>query len=158
MAYGALSTGISAYFTDDESGKSSVETGVWPGINVGGAILTGNGWTNLHNIWLLPGGEDVITGIIISWSDNKGEKVNEVIIGGNTFWAGIGESGEILSGNYILNKKQDNMYRFDSDMHGKEFTIQLVLENGMKVEKKFVPKWRDEKPSGWNSQTTDIDN
>lgn len=149
MAYGALSTGISAYFTDDESSKSRVETDIWPGIDANGAILTGNGWTNLHNIWLLPGGEDIITDIIISWSDNKGEKVNEAIIGGHTFWAGTSGSGEILRGDYILNKKRDNMYRFDSDMHGKEFTIQFILDDGQIISKTFIPKWKDEKPEEW---------
>lgn len=149
--YIMLGSAVFSYFDDDEiSADNTFTTGTWPDIDVDSAILTGNGWTLLHNIFLIPGESDIIDKIVISWTDNKGERVKEAEIGGETFWSGTNSSGDILDGNYVLDKKKHNKYRFDSDMRHKIFTIQLILSDDQIIEKTFEPKWRDEKPEGWN--------
>ncbi len=152
--YSIISMGTLSYFSDKEDADGTFTSGVWPDIDVIDAMLTGNGYNLLHNIWLIPGDSDMIDKISISWTDNNGEKVNDVDIGGYRFWTGISGSGDMLDGNYLLDKKQDNRYRFDSDMHEKTFTLQLILYDGQIIERTFIPKWRDEKPEGWNSHTT----
>lgn len=159
IVYSVLSMATFSYFDDKEKSAGILATGIWPYIDTKSAILTGNGYNLLHNIFIIPDdGTYVIDKIIISWADDNGYKVNKAYLGGEKIWEGISGPGLEIDANYILDKKVNNRYRFDidynSDMHGKEFTIEIILENGMVIKEKFIPKWRDEKPSGWNSQTT----
>lgn len=149
IVYGLWSVATYAYFDDTETVRdNSIVAGTWMSIDSEGAILTGNGMTNLHGIFLVPGepgSDNVIDKISISWTGGDGE-VTEIRIGGDIFWAGVGESGQELIGNYVVDKKIVNKYRFDSDMHGKTFTISFTMSSGQVISDTFTPKWKDEKP------------
>lgn len=147
--YGALSMATSAYFNDVEKIKdNSIAAGTWMGVDPSSAILTGNGYTLLHNIFLIPDRDsDTIDKIVVSWTDNKGESIDEIRINGKLLWSGNAKSGDVLDlEGYVLDKKEDSLYRFNSDMHGKTFTIGFIMDDGQVIENTFEPKWKDEKP------------
>ena len=146
--YGVLSMATYSYFNDVEVVKSTMIAGTWMGIDTTSAILTGNGWTNLHGIFIIPGGpgsDNKISKIAISWTGGEG-KVTEIRIGGHKFWSGIGNSGQELTSEdgYIVDKKSVNEYSFDSDVHGKTFTIDFTMDGGQVIRETFTPKWKSE--------------
>lgn len=162
-AYGVWSMATFAYFNDVEEVKdNSITAGTWISIDSSSAILTGNGMTNLHGIFLVPGepgSDNVIDKISISWTGGEG-KVTEIRMGGDMFWSGIGESGQELVGNYVVDKKTVNEYRFSSDVHDETFTISFTMSNGQVISDTFTPKWKDEKPEEQGSslsQSSDSD-
>lgn len=159
--YGVWNVATYAYFDDVDVVKdNSITADTWMSVDTDSAALTGNGWANLHGIFLVPGepgSDNVINKISISWTGGEG-KVTEVMIGGYRFWSGIGASGQELIGNYAVDKKTVNEYRFDSDMHGKTFTIDFTMGNGQVISETFTPKWRDEKPEGWKSSSSSDSN
>ncbi len=148
-----------SYFNDVEVIKgNTITAGTWMGIDTRSATLTGNGWTNLHGIFLIPGGsgsDNKISKISISWTGGEG-KVNEIRIGGHIFWSGIGVSGQELTreDGYIVDKKSVNEYNFNSDMHGKTFTIDFTMDDGQVISETFTPKWKDEKPEEWKPSSS----
>lgn len=124
-----------AYFSDTEvslqnslsawSGEDLTECG---GLNVitEDAKLTGDG-RKLFKIALETSDstDTLIDNITISWLDDSGEKTKKIKIGGTTFWKGSESSGESLDGNYTLLQSESKWFSawFDSDMHGKNFSI-----------------------------------
>lgn len=159
--YGVWNMATYAYFDDVDAVKdNSITVGTWMSIDSSSAILAGNGWANLHGIFLIPGepgSDNVIDKISISWTGGEG-KITEVMIGGYRFWSGIGTSGQELIGNYVVDKKTVNEYSFDSDMHGKTFTIDFTMDDGQIISNTFTPKWKDEKPEGWKSSSSSDSN
>ena len=160
--FGVFGMDTYSYFSNIEIAKSTMTAGTWMGIDTEKAILTGNGWTNLHGIFLIPGGpgsDDRISKIAISWTGGEG-KVTGIRIGGKIFWSGIGVSGQELTAedSYTLDKKSVNEYSFDSDMHGKTFTIDITMDDGQVISETFSPKWRDEKPEGHESSSDNGNN
>ncbi|MBA3037934.1 MAG: hypothetical protein FP814_15775 [Desulfobacterium sp.] len=65
--------------------------------------------------------------MIVNWTVNNGEKIEEIRIGGVTFWSGSEIADAVLDGNYILSKKERIEFRFDSDMQGRSFTITFIM-------------------------------
>ncbi len=124
-----------AYFSDTEASVQN-SLSAWScelppecgGLNVStdDAKLSGNG-RKLSKIALqtLNGTDVLIDNITISWLDDSGEKIKKIKIGGTTFWKGSESSGESLDGNYTLHQSESKWFsaRFDSDMHGKKFSI-----------------------------------
>lgn len=145
--YGVWSVATSAYFSDVGSIiDNSIAMSTWMSIDSGSAILAGNGYTLLHSILLIPDEDgDTIDKIAVSWTDDNGENINEIRIGGEIFWSGNAKSGDILDGDdYILDKRENNKYRFSSDMHDKAIMIEFYMDNGQIITDIFTPKWRDD--------------
>lgn len=158
--YGAWSMTTYSYFNDAEVVKGTMTAGTWMGVDTESTILTGNGWTNLHGIFLIPGGpgsDNKISKISISWTGGEG-KVTEIRIGGYKFWSGLGDSGQELTSEdgYIIDKKSVNQYSFDSDMHGKTFTIDFTMDGGQVISETFSPKWRSEESENEDRATVEI--
>ena len=133
-----------SYFSDTEvSVGNTFRAGTWEtqagylNIDTGGAKLTGNGG-KLHSIILdLNTTQNVtIDRMIIDWGVNNGEKIEEIRIGGATFWSGSEISDAVLDGEYILTKKEQLDFTFDSDMQGRSSTITFIM--GDSSEKKII--------------------
>src|SRR3990167_8593773 len=90
VTYSVLSMATFSYFDDKEKNVGMVATGTWPYIDSGSAMLTGNGYNLLHNIFIIPDDDTyVIDKIIISWEDDDGDKVYKAYLGGKEIWEGI---------------------------------------------------------------------
>jgi hypothetical protein len=124
-----------SYFSDTEvSAGNTFSAGTWEtqagylSIDTGGAKLTGNGG-KLHSMILdLNTAQNItIDKMIINWTVNNGEKIEEIRIGGAIFWSGSEIADAVLDGEYILTKKEHIEFRFDSDMQGRSFTITFIM-------------------------------
>lgn len=143
IAYALLNPTFS-YFSDTEvSAGNTFTAGTWEtqsmylSIDTDGAKLTGNGG-KLHCIVLDLNTTQNITidKMVINWTVNNGEKIEEIKIGGATFWSGSAIADAVLDGEYILTKKEHIEFRFDSDMQGRSFTITFIM--GDSSEKKII--------------------
>lgn len=144
-----LSMSTYSYFSNTEIVESTMTVGTWMGIDTSSAMLTGNGLANLHGIFIIPGGpgsDNKISKISISWTGGEG-KVTGIRISGKVFWSGVGISGQELTAEdgYIVDNRSVNEYSFDSDMHGKIFTIDITTDDGQVISGTFSPKWKDGK-------------
>ena len=139
VAYFLLNTTFS-YFSDTEvSTGNTFRAGTWEtqagylSIDTGGAKLTGDG-EKLHSIILDLNTTQNITidKMIINWTVNNGEKIEEIKIGGATFWSGSEIADAVIDGEYILTKKEHIEFRFDSDMQDRSFTITFIMGDSSK--------------------------
>jgi predicted ribosomally synthesized peptide with SipW-like signal peptide len=139
VAYALINPTFS-YFSDTEvSTGNTFRTGTWEtqagylNIDTGAAKLTGNGG-KLHSILIDLNTTHSITidKMIVNWTVNNAEKIEEIRIGGATFWAGSELSDALLDGEYILTKEEQIQFRFDSDMQGKSFTVTFIMGDSSK--------------------------
>lgn len=147
--YSVLSMGALSYFDDKEKSMGALTTGTWPYVDANSAILESlgdNKYNLLYDVFIIPDDDlFVIKKITIGWAGDNGNKIRNVNLGGKEIWKGISGPGLEIDTNYILDKKVSFDMEFNSDMGGKEFIIQLVFENGLTIEKKFVPEQVDRK-------------
>ncbi|MBU3967165.1 MAG: hypothetical protein KKG76_07320 [Euryarchaeota archaeon] len=134
IAYALLHTTFSSFSDTEVSAGNTFTAATWEtqagylSIDTSGAKLTGNGG-KLHSIVLnLTTPRNItIDKMIVNWTVNNGEKIEEIRIGGVTFWSGSEIADAVLDGNYILSKKERIEFRFDSDMQGRSFTITFIM-------------------------------
>jgi len=135
-----FSSGTFSYFSDVETSTGNTFTaGTWNNpsqvyyleVDTSAAELTGEG-KNLSNIILNNTGTNHITidKLIVSWTLDGGEKIEEVRIEGCTDWSGSESSGtELDITDCIINPSETKKaeFEFDSDMSGKSFTIKFIM-------------------------------
>jgi len=143
IGYALLHTTFSSFSDTEVSAGNTFTAATWEtqagylSIDTDGAKLTGNGG-KLHSIILDLNTTQNITidKMIINWTVNNSEKIEEIRIGGATFWSGSESSGAVLDGNYVLSKKEHIEFRFDSDMQDTIFTITFIM--GDSSEKRII--------------------
>jgi len=141
--------GSFSYFSDSEWAGVTFTAGTWPtesshlsidlsGVYIGGSLQNKNYGLRGINITNTNQNEDVrISGIKVEWETDKGEKIFEVHLSGESVWTGTASSGDELALEYEYVLRRDTlktMHLFfnskitdKTQLDGKQFNIQFIM-------------------------------